>query len=86
MLYYDTKVKPEYNQQKDALIANSNDPDKVKRQAVALKANITKSIFENESDEIKQAVELERERLYEKEIKEWQMAQEASGTEEQQQA
>jgi hypothetical protein len=70
MLYYDTKVKPEYNQQKDALIANSNDPDKVKRQAVALKANITKSIFENESDE----------------IKEWQMAQEASGTEEQQQA
>jgi hypothetical protein len=59
MMFYNSKIKGKYNKQREAMMADSSDPNKIRQGAVALKANITKSLYKKEMEDIKKSVKLE---------------------------
>jgi hypothetical protein len=61
-LYYDTKVKDTVNARYKEYIETTAKPEQLSR--IVFAANITKEFFEAETEEVKQEVDIYRERLF----------------------
>jgi hypothetical protein len=79
LLYYDEKVKPEVEKELQAQHNKQHGDD------VAIRASITKMLYNSEDDEVKKRVADERERLFQEATTKWSDSQAQGDSVEQQQ-